>query len=68
MMREKLIEAFVSHAKGHIDKHLANVEVYLHNPAGIGEHPDIMEAIESEMKIVAEYDDLLEMTAKYLKT
>ena len=58
-MRERLISAFVSHAKGHVDKHLANVEVYLTNPAGIGEHPDIMEAIESEMKIVAEYDDLI---------
>ena len=66
-MREKLINAFVSHAKGHVDKHLANVEVYLTNPAGIGEHPDIMEAIEAEMKIVAEYDDLLEMVDKYLK-
>lgn len=67
LMREKLINAFVSHAKGHVDKHLANVEVYLTNPAGIGEHPDIMEAIEAEMKIVAEYDDLLEMVDKYLK-
>ena len=66
-MRERLISAFVSHAKGHVDKHLANVEVYLTNPAGIGEHPDIMEAIESEMKIVAEYDDLIEMVDKYLK-
>jgi hypothetical protein len=67
-MRQKLIDAFVSHAKGHVDKHLANIEVYLTNPAGIGEHPDIMEAIESEMKIVAEYDDMLEMVEKYLKT
>ena len=66
-MREVLLEAFVSHAKGHIDKHKANIEVYLTNPAGIGEHPDIIEAIESEMKIVAEYDDMLEMINKYFK-
>jgi len=66
-MRELLLQAFVSHAQGHIDKHKANVEVYLNNPAGIGEHPDIMEAIESEMKIVAEYDDMLEMVNKYFK-
>jgi len=66
-MRELLLEAFESHAKGHIDKHKANIEVYLNNPAGIGEHPDIMEAIESEMKIVAEYDDMLEMVNKYFK-
>jgi hypothetical protein len=64
-MREKLLEAFVSHARGHVDKHIANIEVYLHNPAGIGEHSDIIEAIEIEMKQIAEYDDMLEMTKKY---
>jgi hypothetical protein len=64
-MREKLIKAFISHAQGHIDKHVANVEVYLTNPAGIGEHSDIMEAIEIEMKQIAEYDDQLEMMKKY---
>lgn len=68
MIRDVLIKAFKSHAQGHIDKHLANVEVYLHNPAGVGEHPDIMEAIEQEMKLVAEYHDMLEMTEKYLES
>jgi hypothetical protein len=66
-MREQLLKAFVSHAQGHIDKHIANVEVYLANPAGIGEHPDIIEAIESEIKQIAEYDDMLEMAKKYFK-
>jgi len=66
-MRNKLLEAFKSHAKGHIDKHVANVEVYLHNPAGIGEHSDIIEAMEIEVKQIAEYDDMLEMVNKYFK-
>jgi hypothetical protein len=66
-MREILLKAFKSHAQGHIDKHLANVEVYLNNPVGVGEHPDIIEAIEMELKQVAEYDDLLEMVKKYLE-
>ena len=64
-MRQTLINAFKSHAQGHIDKHVANVEVYLQNPAGIGEHSDIMEAIEIEMKQIADYDDQLEMIEKY---
>lgn len=64
-MRLKLLEAFRSHAKGHIDKHVANIEVYLNNPAGIGEHSDIIEAIEVEMKQIAEYDDMIEMLDKY---
>jgi len=66
-MRDLLIEAFKSHAKGHIDKHIANVEVYLTNPAGIGEHSDIQEAIEQEIEIIAKYDDMLEMMNKYFK-
>ena len=60
-MREKLIEAFKSHAKGHIDKHVANVEVYLANPAGIGEHPNIMESLESELGKIAEYREKLDV-------
>ncbi len=64
-MREKLLRAFKSHAKGHIDKHVANVEVYLHNPAGIGEHSDIIEAIEIEIEEVAKYHDMLEMVDRY---
>lgn len=64
-MRDKLLEAFKAHAKGHIEKHRMNVEVYLENPVGIGDHSDIMEAIEKEMKEIAEYDDFLEMVDKY---
>ena len=64
-MRAILIDAFLSHAQGHIDKHIANVEVYLHNPVGVGEHPDIMEAIETELEEVAKYHDLKEMMEKY---
>ena len=64
-MREILIKAFLSHAQGHIDKHIANVEVYMHNAAGVGEHPDIIEAIEMELDEVAKYHDLKEMMVKY---
>tara|TARA_B100001093_G_scaffold310677_3_gene296504 strand:+ start:9676 stop:9876 length:201 start_codon:yes stop_codon:yes gene_type:complete len=66
-MREKLLRAFKSHAKGHVDKHVANVEVYLHNPAGIGEHSDIIEAVEIEMEEIAKYHDMLEMVDKYFQ-
>ena len=62
-MRDKLIQAIKSHAQGHVDKHKANVEVYLTSPVGVGEHPDIIEAIEKELKIIAEYDDQLNMIA-----
>ena len=56
-----LCEALIKKLEGEIAIAVANVEVYKTNPAGIGEHPDIMEAILSEMKEVAEYEDILEV-------
>ena len=64
-MRQQLLTAFKSHAQGHIDKHKANVEVYLTNPAGIGEHPDIVEAIDTELAKLAEAHEKLETLNHY---
>ena len=64
-MRKQIIEALQEHAKGHIAKHKANVEVLLEKPAGVAEHPDTLETIEKELKIIAEYDDELQMLDKY---
>ena len=64
-MRDILLDALKKHAEGHVAKHKANVEVYLHSTTGIGEHPDIVEAMEAELMEIAKYDDLLEMIEKY---
>ena len=60
-LRERMIDATVAHVEGKIAYHKANVEIYLTNPAGIGEHPDVMESLVSEMKQIAEYQDILEV-------
>ena len=67
IMRKQLINASKAHANGEIQKHLANVEVYLLNPAGIGEHSDITGAIAQELDQVAKYHDQLEVLQKYFK-
>lgn len=66
-MREQLVKALLAHAQGDIQKHVANVEVYLTNPAGIGEHSDITEAIENELNIIAKYDDQVTVLKKYFQ-
>jgi hypothetical protein len=63
--RDEMIKALVSHAEGHIQKHKMNVEVYLNNPAGIGDHPDVLEAVEKELDIIAKYHDELEVLKTY---
>tara|TARA_B100000900_G_scaffold136512_1_gene115564 strand:- start:470 stop:697 length:228 start_codon:yes stop_codon:yes gene_type:complete len=67
-MRQALLKAFKSHAQGHIDKHIANVEVLLEKTMGIAEHPDVIETIEKEVRIIADYDDMLEMINKYFES
>ncbi len=66
-MRDSLIKALTAHASGEIAKHRANVEVYLTNPAGIGEHSDITEAIGVELDKIARYHDQIEVIQKYFK-
>ena len=39
----------------------ASIEVYLKNPAGIGEHPDIVEAVNSQVQHIADAEDKLEV-------
>ena len=65
-MRTQLINALKAHPNGEIQKHLANVEVYLENPAGIGEHSDITEAIGLELDKLARYHDQMEVLSKYV--
>tara|TARA_B100000212_G_scaffold134047_1_gene100749 strand:- start:11787 stop:11996 length:210 start_codon:yes stop_codon:yes gene_type:complete len=63
--RAEMIKALKSHAQGHIDKHKMNVDVYLNNSVGIGEHPDVLEAIEKELAVIAQYMDELEVLNRY---
>ena len=66
-MREDLIKASRLHFKAHIQKHRINIENMMENSVGVGEHPDIMDTIEKELEIMAEYSDKLEMLNKYFR-
>tara|TARA_B100000925_G_scaffold258996_1_gene214247 strand:+ start:5418 stop:5615 length:198 start_codon:yes stop_codon:yes gene_type:complete len=60
-----MISALLAHAQGDIQKHKMNVEIYLTNPTGIGEHSDIMEAIEQELNMIAKYEDQVSVIKKH---
>ena len=52
-----LLEALVRKLDGDIAVAKANVDVYMKGAAGIGEHPDIVEAIETQISKIAEAED-----------
>ena len=64
-MRDKIKQALIKHAEGHIEQHKTNIEVYLNQSVGIGEHSDIVESIEKELAMIAQYDDEIEVLNKY---
>tara|TARA_Y100000004_G_scaffold161099_1_gene188960 strand:- start:539 stop:796 length:258 start_codon:yes stop_codon:yes gene_type:complete len=66
-MREMLIGAARTYYMGMINKHIANMEVLLTNPVGIGEdsHQDIQAVIEIELGKIADYHDKLEVLQKF---
>ncbi len=71
-----LLSALKSYYVGHINKHIANVEIYLSRSTGIGEHSDIIEAMDKEIEHIDKYDEIehldkydgrLSMILKYLE-
>ena len=65
-MKKMIADNMMSYLAGKVKYHKANVLVYLQNPVGIGEHPDIMAAIEEELAKAAEYHEKYEMLGEIL--
>ena len=66
-MRKQLLSALLAHATGEIEMHKANVEVYLNNPVGIGEHPDVTQSMQEELDKIARWHDQVEVIKNYFK-
>ena len=64
-LREQTVGALRADAEGSIQKARVNVEVYLHNPVGIGEHPDVLSAIQDQLDVIAENEERIQVLDKY---
>lgn len=64
-MKEQLIKAARMHAEGELERAKTNVMVYMKQSVGIGEHSDIVEAIQKELDTMAMATDRIEMLDKH---
>ena len=66
-MRSILLGSARTYYMGMINRSIANMEVLLTNPVGIGDppHQDIQAVIEEELGKIADYHDKLEMIQKF---
>ena len=59
-MKQEILAALLAEAEAQETKAVANLNNYLNNPAGIGEHPDIVEECSKLVKQIAEARELKE--------
>ena len=67
MLKEIMVSAARKHAEAELDLHKANIEVYMRQVVGIGEHSDVIETIQKELDKMAQAQDRLDMLDRYFK-
>jgi hypothetical protein len=66
-MRDQMIKTARMHAEAEIQLHKTNIDIYMTQSIGIGEHSDIMETINLELDKMSAAYDRLEMLDLYFK-
>ena len=64
-LREDILKNQIVYYNGLIAKHQQNVEIYLNQPVGIGEHSDVMSALETEITAIAQAHEKIEVINHY---
>ena len=64
-LREDILKNQITYYNGLIAKHQQNVDIYLNQPVGIGEHSDVMSAIETEITAIAQAHEKIEVINHY---
>ena len=64
-LRDQILKSQLNYYQGLICKHQQNVEIYLNQPVGIGEHSDVMTAIEKELDKIGDAHEKIEVINHY---
>ena len=64
-LRDDILKNQKTYYNGLIAKHQQNVEIYLNQPVGIGEHSDVMAAIDSEINAIAQAHEKIGIIDSY---
>ena len=64
-LRYNILNNQIKYYKGLIAKHQQNVDIYLNQPVGIGEHSDVMAAIDNEISAIAQAHEKIEIINEY---
>ena len=60
MISKMILKSLRTKYEAEIDCARTNIEVYLQQPVGVAEHPDIIASVDTQMNIMAEARDKLQ--------
>ena len=66
-MREMILQAIKTKLLGEMNGHIANIEVMMTNPVGVGDHPTIVDTIVKELSALDSANGKLNVLVKYLE-
>ena len=67
-MQQKIIDALMAKYQAQKLEAVANLQNYLSNPAGIGEHPNIVKECHKLVKKIAEAEELAKTVTMIIQT
>ena len=67
-MKEQLVQALKSKYGADYQMHKSNLDIYLNNPVGIGEHPQHFEEMDKLVRLMTSARDKLEVLEKSIQT
>ena len=66
-MREMILQALKTKLLGQMNGHIANIEVMMTNPVGVGDHPTIVDTIDKELMALEHANGKLNVLVKYFE-
>jgi len=64
-MKEAIVSALMHDASSKIELAKINIEVYLNNSVGVGDHPNITETIQEQLDIISKHKDRLNVLMEH---
>ena len=64
-MDQHIVDALRARYEAQMAEAFANIQIYLNNPAGIGEHPDLVAAVDTQVEIYANAKEKLEVIDEF---
>ena len=66
-MRDMILNALKTKLLGQMNGHIANIEVMMTNPVGVGDHPTIIDTIDKELGALENANGKLNVLIKFFE-